>query len=245
MSFSFKERVFCSLWGKIYYTKHWWAGWEILKSKKCSERKLESKPVASANKTRLGADRKLVFLWWIGWNLDLDCPIKNKSRLRLGETASRSMTFFLRLVGWVSHSIGSNSWDPMNCIPPASAVLGIPQARTLEWVAISFSRGLPLIVISCSAGREHAPTSEICLCLKITQKKAFKRKIWTKRDKQKLTDIFQEKLDSHMVTTWGFWWETHLTVVSRSLGKAGKGECSTSLMEKLERGSAPEPGTCR
>ena len=136
MSFSFKERVFCSLWGKIYYTKHWRAGWEILKSKKCSERKLESKPVASANKTRLGAERKLVFLCWIGWNLDLDCPVKNKSRLRLGETASRSMTFFLRLVGWVSHSVGSNSWDPMNCIPPASAVLGIPQAR--HWSGLPF-----------------------------------------------------------------------------------------------------------
>ena len=31
--------------------------------------------------------------------------------------------------------------DPMNCSPPGSSVHGIPQARILEWVAISFSRG--------------------------------------------------------------------------------------------------------
>ena len=31
--------------------------------------------------------------------------------------------------------------DPMDCIPPDSSVHGILQARILEWVAISFSRG--------------------------------------------------------------------------------------------------------
>ena len=31
--------------------------------------------------------------------------------------------------------------DPMNCSPPASSVHGILQARILEWVALSFSRG--------------------------------------------------------------------------------------------------------
>ena len=31
--------------------------------------------------------------------------------------------------------------DPMNCSPPYSSVLGILQARILEWVAFSFSRG--------------------------------------------------------------------------------------------------------
>ena len=29
--------------------------------------------------------------------------------------------------------------DPMNCSPPGSSIHGILQARTLEWVAISFS----------------------------------------------------------------------------------------------------------
>ena len=32
--------------------------------------------------------------------------------------------------------------DPMDCSPPGSCVLGIFQARILEWVAISFSRGI-------------------------------------------------------------------------------------------------------
>ena len=32
-------------------------------------------------------------------------------------------------------------WDSMGCSPPASSIHGIFQARILEWVAISFSRG--------------------------------------------------------------------------------------------------------
>ena len=32
-------------------------------------------------------------------------------------------------------------WDPMDCSPPASSAHRIFQARILEWVAISFSRG--------------------------------------------------------------------------------------------------------
>ena len=31
--------------------------------------------------------------------------------------------------------------DPIDCSPPGSSVHGISQARILEWVAISFSRG--------------------------------------------------------------------------------------------------------
>ena len=33
--------------------------------------------------------------------------------------------------------------DAMDCIPPGSSGHGIFQAKILEWVAISFSRGLP------------------------------------------------------------------------------------------------------
>ena len=32
-------------------------------------------------------------------------------------------------------------FDPMDCSPPGSSVHGILQARILEWVAISISRG--------------------------------------------------------------------------------------------------------
>ena len=31
--------------------------------------------------------------------------------------------------------------NPMDCSPPGSSLHGILQARTLEWVVISFSRG--------------------------------------------------------------------------------------------------------
>ena len=42
---------------------------------------------------------------------------------------------------YVSRSVVSDSCDPMDYSPPGSFVHGILQARILEWVAISFSRG--------------------------------------------------------------------------------------------------------
>ena len=42
---------------------------------------------------------------------------------------------------WFSHWVVSDSCDPMDCSPPGSSVHGIFQAKTLEWVTISFSRG--------------------------------------------------------------------------------------------------------
>ena len=44
---------------------------------------------------------------------------------------------------WFSHKVVSESCDPVDCSPPGSSVHGISQARILEWVAISFSRGFP------------------------------------------------------------------------------------------------------
>ena len=41
----------------------------------------------------------------------------------------------------LSHSVMSNSCDPIDCSLPGSSVYGILQARILEWVTISFSRG--------------------------------------------------------------------------------------------------------
>ena len=47
--------------------------------------------------------------------------------------------------------------DPVDCSPPGSSVHGILQARILEWVAISFSRGSfrpkDGTQVSCIAGR--------------------------------------------------------------------------------------------
>ena len=42
----------------------------------------------------------------------------------------------------VSHSVMFDSLQPMDCSLPGSSVHGILQARTLEWVAIPFSRGI-------------------------------------------------------------------------------------------------------
>ena len=53
------------------------------------------------------------------------------------------LKFFL-FVHWVSEwsrSVVSDSFHPMDCSPPGSSIHGIFQARVLEWVAISFSRG--------------------------------------------------------------------------------------------------------
>ena len=65
--------------------------------------------------------------------------------------------------------------DPMNCSPPGSSVVGILQARTMEWVAISSSSGsfqpkdqTHVSCISCIAGRfllrsqEEAPNENAC-----------------------------------------------------------------------------------
>ena len=41
--------------------------------------------------------------------------------------------------------------DLMNCSPPGASVQGILQARILEWVAISFSRGSSQTQVSCIA----------------------------------------------------------------------------------------------
>ena len=47
--------------------------------------------------------------------------------------------------------------DPIDCSPPGSSVRGILQARILEWVAISFSRGSSQLrdqtQVFCIAGR--------------------------------------------------------------------------------------------
>ena len=47
------------------------------------------------------------------------------------------------MLAWSEVKLLSRVWlcDPMNCSLPGSSVHGIFQARVLEWVAISFSRG--------------------------------------------------------------------------------------------------------
>ena len=57
----------------------------------------------------------------------------------------------------LSSSVTSNSCDPIDCSLPGSSVHRISQAKILEWVAISFSRGSSRLRdqtwVSCIAGR--------------------------------------------------------------------------------------------
>ena len=54
--------------------------------------------------------------------------------------SSIQRTPHLKYLKW-SRSVVSDSLRPVDCSPPSSSVHGILQARILEWVAISFSRG--------------------------------------------------------------------------------------------------------
>ena len=59
--------------------------------------------------------------------LDMPDETKKNKILKAEPTAAKSLQLYLTL------------WDPIDGSPPGSAVPGILQARTLEWVAISFS----------------------------------------------------------------------------------------------------------
>ena len=52
-------------------------------------------------------------------------------------------SFHFALVHWLVTKSCPTLSDPMDCSPPGSYIHGISQARILEWVAISFSRGSP------------------------------------------------------------------------------------------------------
>ena len=63
---------------------------------------------------------------------------------------------------WVSEVAQSypTLFDPVDCSLPGSSIHGILQARILEWVAISFSRGSPGIKPGSPALEADALTSE-------------------------------------------------------------------------------------
>ena len=66
--------------------------------------------------------------------------LKNKVALFCNHTTiSKLRKLALRVWWW--WLVTSDFWKPMDCSPSGSSVHGISQARMLEWVAISFSRG--------------------------------------------------------------------------------------------------------
>ena len=76
-----------------------------------------------------------------GWNKQ----IKLKLILRCNETLIQALGpgVVHNSLLWrrLSRSVVSSSYSPLGCNPPGSSVHGISQARILQWVAISFSRG--------------------------------------------------------------------------------------------------------
>ena len=61
---------------------------------------------------------------------------------------------------WFTHSVVSDSFDPVDCSPPDFSVHGILQARTLEQVAISFfKRSSPLRIKPVSPYKQIASLS--------------------------------------------------------------------------------------
>ena len=72
-----------------------------------------------------------------------------RGQVEAGHIARKNMSLVLNLLGfWGSHACVL-SWfsrarlfeTPVDCSLPGSSVHGILQARTLEWVAMRFSRG--------------------------------------------------------------------------------------------------------
>ena len=66
--------------------------------------------------------------WWLQpWNQKTVTPWKESYDQLAAAAAAKSLQLCLTLC------------DPIDCSPPGSSIPGILQARTLEWVAISFS----------------------------------------------------------------------------------------------------------
>ena len=125
-------------------------------------------------------------------------------------------------VKW-SRSVVSDSLQPIDCSPQGTSVHGILQARILEWVAISFSRG-------SSRPRDRTQVSRI----------AGRRFIlWVTREARKVLNLHceisknREKFpisshpilsfnhqillnDFHVLITVFFWWRTNMQI-SKSL----------------------------
>ena len=81
-----------------------------------------------------------------GWNLG--CPYCRQTLYHLSHQGSSSLTIMnsnYYTQQYIRHQVLTQSFltlaDPMDCSLPGSSVHGISQARILEWVAISFSRG--------------------------------------------------------------------------------------------------------
>ena len=74
------------------------------------------------------------------------CPSSDLSQNHLWTWTCMLFPRPVRQPRLVSRSVVSGSLRPLDCSPPGSSVRGILQARTLEWVAISFPQSLLKLV---------------------------------------------------------------------------------------------------
>ena len=78
-----------------------------------------------------------------------------------------------------SHSVVSDSWDPMDCSLPGSFIHGIFQTRVLVWVAMSFSRivvGLVYFVAMvslCTPGTLKSYLISLCFKVELVLPQGF------------------------------------------------------------------------
>ena len=82
---------------------------------------------------------------------------------------------------WFSCSVMSNSCSLMDYSPPGSSVHGISQARIVEWVAISFSRG-------SSQPRDWARVSRMAGGFKAVCVANLRKQTWDRTWKRLLRD---------------------------------------------------------
>ena len=100
----------------------------------CHERKMGSKRKKTKLKKRKPAGFRKI------WNYHckaLYCFLYKERKKRV----YRCWKTHFKICVHVGRSVMPNSLQPMDCSLPGSSVHGILQARILEWVAISFSRG--------------------------------------------------------------------------------------------------------
>ena len=98
--------------------------------------------------------------------------------------------------------------NPMDCGPPGSSIHGIFQARVLEWVAISFSRGSSQprggTWVSCTAGRlftDWARRDALVVGLKTRRKWGCKPRNASGLYKLEMTSVYSQQENEVLCST--------------------------------------------
>ena len=115
--------------------------------------------------------------------------------------------------------------DTMNCSPPGYWVHGILQARILEWVAVSFSRGPSqprdwtwVSCVPCTGWRilYHRITREAQGFLRRLKTSLFRQGVHSNLAGHKITSLKiavfwpgPSRSASHCICHWSLWWQSH------------------------------------